>query len=1126
MRLAFRAEPPALIILEMRNAARLAARILHAMSDSPPSDPGEEQDARLIHVDNAQGMQVGDYGIQDNRSTSVTAGRDALIAGRDINVENLHVHSGESSPKTERRPDSGWSVPPFMAPALPLAFVERPAVASRLEGALIRGQDARTVVLTGPSGFGKSILAAWACQRASVREHFPDGVLWVELGQRRGLGELTVSILTDFVTLLTGERTLYETVQAASEAFAGALGERRILLVIDGAWRVEDARWFLRGGARCVRLITTQRHLPVASDEIPVKPLTAAEAGTLLRHAVPTASAGDLTPLLDRAGGSPLVLAMLNGLLRDLRGLPLDSAVANLAVRLDRQGVSLLDRLADGHGNPTAGQAFAIALEELAATAPDQEQALDRYASLTGFPPGETIAYSLLESLWGLDQVEVRARCGQLLSRSLITTAEDGVRLHDIFHELLHDRYPGRAAQASRQLLVAARPAAGWHALTGVLRAGLANQLAFHLIQAGRAAELGNLLRDLRYLTARIREEGFVALEEDLRAYADAASGNGESAQDLLRYLRRNAHLVQSPGMREPDLALALYSRLFSRFPVEHAEEALPGRGLVPERALPDLADSRLARSVPGHRGQVSAVAWQADGLLMSVGGDDGILRRWRQHSGTLVSETSVCEDLVLRAPLSPDGSHLAMLVHPRPGSTSAWPKATILRFQIVSTATGDTVAYEYMSADDYIDGSKRATAWSPDSAVLALPCSDGIRFWSPFGVRSSRRLLYSNGVSALSWHPDRGLACLTHGSVIVWPDPLASDSHLSLGLFSDEHYPRSLAWSPDGTRIVAAADDRLELIDASQHGGLRRAWGGWGPGLGSPAAIAWRPDSGAFAVASNHAGIPVQGSMISLWDVGPMDGTQSVSLIDTRYAGILDVAWQPSGECLAAAYTDSTLRLWHPQPGFTGEAAEGDRDPLGWKDRTLHAVYRALRAVGQEENSRDLVRNLPDSGVMVTRYGDAAPGRAPLSVTRSGPDRWLLSLNHADTGLVTVAEWDSGWALSSTQACQDFKMPAMVAVHTFGLTDVDLTLRHGAVGEVLKRVVWRAPRCLAIDPGGSYLATASETGHITLLDLGTLDHICEIRIDEAAQGCAFDPEGARLAVTGQTGVYLFRVGR
>jgi WD40 repeat protein len=1013
-----------------------------------------------------------------------------------------------------------------MALPLPLAFVERPAVASRLAGALTRGQDARTVVLTGPSGFGKSTLAAWACQQASVREHFPDGVLWVELGQRRGLSEHTVSILTDFVTLVTGTRTLYETVQAASEAFAGVLGERRILLVIDGAWRVEDARWFLSGGTRCVRLITTQRHLPVASDEIPVELLTAAEAGALLGHALPAASAGDLTPLLDRAGGSPLMLAMLNGLLRDLHGLPLDSAVANLAVRLDRQGAGVLDGLADGHGNRTAGQAFAVALEELAATAPDGKQALDRYASLTGFPSGATIAYSLLEPLWGLDQVEVRARCGQLLSRSLIAAAEDGVRLHDIFHDLLRDRYPGRAAHASRRLLDAARPAVGWHALAGVLRADLGNQLAFHLIQASRVAELGTLLRDLRYLIARIREDGLIALEEDLSAYTDAAGDNGESARELLGYLRRNAHLLPGPGMREPDLVLALYSRIFGRFPIEHAEEALPERGLVPERALPDLADSRLARSILGHRGQVSAVAWQADGLLMSVGGDDGLLRRWHPHSGTLASERAVCEDLILRASLSPDGSHLAMLVHPRPLSRSAWPEATILRFQVVSTATGDTMACEYMSVKDFICGSKRAIAWSPDSTVLALPCTDEIRFWSPLGARSSRPLPFHNSTPALSWHPDRGLACLTSdGSVVVWPDPLVSEDSVSLRVFSDEHYSRALAWSPEGTRIVAAADNYLEMIDASQ-GVLLPAWGGWKPGLGSPAAIAWRPDSEAFAVASNHAGLPTNGSMISFWNVDSPDGAQSVSLIDTRYAGILDLAWYPDGGCLAAAYTDSIIRLWHLAPEPTDEAADGDQGAADWKDRTSHSVRLALRAVGQEENSRDLVRGLPDSGVILTRYGDAAHGQAPLSVTRSGPDRWLLSLNRTDTGLVTAAEWDAGWAVSSTQACQDFRTPAMVAVNTFGFTDVDLTLRHGAVGEVVKRVAWQAPRCLAVDPAGSYLATASETGHITLLDLRTLDYVCEIRIDEAAQGCAFDPEGTRLAVAGLTSVYLFRVNR
>jgi hypothetical protein len=81
----------------MRNASvSPGTPILNAMSVSGPNDPGGERDAREIRVDHAQGTQVGDHGVQDNRSTPVTAGRDALVAGRDINVENLHVHLRES----------------------------------------------------------------------------------------------------------------------------------------------------------------------------------------------------------------------------------------------------------------------------------------------------------------------------------------------------------------------------------------------------------------------------------------------------------------------------------------------------------------------------------------------------------------------------------------------------------------------------------------------------------------------------------------------------------------------------------------------------------------------------------------------------------------------------------------------------------------------------------------------------------------------------------------------------------------------------------------------------------------------------------------------------------------------
>jgi hypothetical protein len=39
-----------------------------------------------------------------------------------------------------------------------------------------------------------------------------------------------------------------------------------------------------------------------------------------------------------------------------------------------------------------------------------------------------------------------------------------------------------------------------------------------------------------------------------------------------------------------------------------------------------------------------------------------------------------------------------------------------------------------------------------------------------------------------------------------------------------------------------------------------------------------------------------------------------------------------------------------------------------------------------------------------------------------------------------------------------------------------------------------------------------------------TLERICQIRIDETVQACAFDQTGHRLAVSGSAQVYLFRV--
>jgi WD40 repeat protein len=359
-------------------------------------------------------------------------------------------------------------------------------------------------------------------------------------------------------------------------------------------------------------------------------------------------------------------------------------------------------------------------------------------------------------------------------------------------------------------------------------------------------------------------------------------------------------------------------------------------------------------------------------------------------------------------------------------------------------------------------------------------------------------------------------------GSVVVWPDPLISNDRYSVKVFSGEHSPRVLAWSPDGARIAVAADMWLYVF-GSHNGDLREVWGGWVTFFGSPAAISWRPDSGAFAVASNDPSSGV-GSIVSLWDAAPKDRTYSV--LDHRYAGVLDLAWQPSGDYLAVAYTDSTVRLWRPVRLGSDPLAESSATANEEVNPWEHRVHRAVAAVAEGDGAKALVQSLPGSGIIMTSYDSLAAKGEILESINPHPDRRRFIIPTAAVDSVVAVEWDRliEQVYSSTQACQDWAVPASVAVHTFGFPDLELALLRSPDGKVIKRTTWQMPRCLAVDPTHSCFVAGSETGKIALFNMQTLERICQIRIDEAVQGCAFDPKGQRLAVAGSENVYVFRI--
>ena len=149
---------------------------------------------------------------------------------------------------------------PFQAPPLPPHFVPRPEISEVVRETLLAGGAAPGVLVVsaiqGLGGIGKSVLAAALAHDPQVRATFPDGVLWVTLGQAPEV----LSLLAAWLREGLGD---YEyqplRVEDGARHLRTLLQDKACLLVVDDVWDPADAKPFLGGGMECRALITTRR---------------------------------------------------------------------------------------------------------------------------------------------------------------------------------------------------------------------------------------------------------------------------------------------------------------------------------------------------------------------------------------------------------------------------------------------------------------------------------------------------------------------------------------------------------------------------------------------------------------------------------------------------------------------------------------------------------------------------------------------------------------------------------------------------------------------------------------------------------------------------------------------------
>jgi hypothetical protein len=457
----------------------------------------------------------------------------------------------------------------FQVRDLPGEYVIRPTALAELKRSLFRQDGSQTTAITtalrGAGGFGKTTLALALCHDPAVQRAFPDGILWIELGEQP---PRTLDLLNSLLVRLGTSGPTALTEKEAQERWERALADRTCLLVIDDVWQIADLKPLLSGGPRCRRLVTTRNDqvLPSEAARVVVGTMTEEEAIAVLCQGqsvdLQEASAYlAVAELVKQLGYWPLLVSLARGsLATQLRyGHPLVQALEVVEqVYHTQQRVTWQQGEASGFQEAVEAilQASLRQLENVVAPHYDP---IERYQELAIFPEDTDIPIAGLRLFWkaraGLEPWEVDDLCMQLHSLSLVLTCDLGrgtIRLHDVLRScllkragdqlpILHSRFLDAIWRGLRLSRWADVPAANLYVW---------QYLIWHLCQTGNRARLAATLSDLWYLTRKALYMGVAALEADVREASrqeetEASTASAFSFASLHRTIAGISHLLR-----------------------------------------------------------------------------------------------------------------------------------------------------------------------------------------------------------------------------------------------------------------------------------------------------------------------------------------------------------------------------------------------------------------------------------------------------------------------------------------------------------------------------------------------------------------------------------------------------
>lgn len=812
----------------------------------------------------------------------------------------------------------GYKTTLVTAPPLPINHLERGAEMDALRRVVMADSTSRHIGVTGirgMGGIGKTILAQAICHDEAVQAAFPDGIIWITVGQapRDFLG-----LIRQIGASLDDSLDEYSSVAAASERVRHLLGTRSVLVVLDDIWDVRHVEPFRADAPRSRILFTTRDARAIAAlgaTEHTVSLLTREQALEMLSRW----SGRPVDELTKEAvaiahvcGLLPLALAMIGA---TMRGKPL-SRWRGVLESLQDTDLSVIRQQFPDYPYPTLLRAIQVSLERL------EPSIREMYQDLCVFPEDVGIPEKTLQVLWNVGQRDAERVIDQMIDLSLATkNVEGSIGVHDVqllylkhvmrehvkaVHERLIDRYYERCDES-------------WP--DGPNDGYFFENLAYHLAQAGRRPELRSLLLDPTWYFAKLRACDAPSLVSDFDPATDeAALARVQGALRLSLHVISGDHSALVPqliarlcddGEESVQAMLNQGAALMVGNWLRPVSESLsaPGSGLLQtfrghkgritwaalsddgRRAFSSSSDMTIKvwdtgngaeiRTLSGHTGDVVAVAASADGRRCISASLDGTLRVWDVDAGT---EVAVFRAKAVKA-VALSGNGVTALSMSKSGDVHVWDVPTKRAIATLGEGGENNPTRLALSQDGRVALRSRGTStievFDPrrPSAARILDGGDHMRVASLALSANGRRAVSSNYDSHLRVWDVRERAVI-------------STMHVGK--------PTAVAISADGKRCVVAKED-LRIVD-SCSGEVTRILSGDARMIRT---VALSGDGTKALSASSAA--------LNLWD---LEYEEAARRTDRHVRAVRAVGLSLDGATAVSGSDDGTAKIWHVETG------------------------------------------------------------------------------------------------------------------------------------------------------------------------------------------------------------------